>query len=436
MKSSDGVVLSLGSNLGDRLQNLKSAVELLGMKGLTEIQVSPVVETAAWLKPGSPREWNRPYLNLVLKAQSHLLATEGLRVCQEIEQKLGRQTNAVWSPRPIDIDLILWNGERMQSPELNLPHAGAFERPFVLDPWMALSPEQILRDSKSVLQFRRQLADPCPVLMGVVNITPDSFSDGGVNFSDESLREYFESIASSPPSIIDLGGQSTRPGATMISETEEWNRLNRALTQVEALHEGRVRPWISIDTTRAELARRAIEWGVEIINDVSGFEDPMMLELAASTQAQFVFMHHLGVPVNRAITLPVSSDPVAEVMRWADNKLNLFIKAGVAIERLIFDPGIGFGKTPEQSLTLIDRVSELKKLPVRVLIGHSRKSYQAKATATFTERYSHLDPNDRDAVTVQQSLEMTVNGVEFLRVHNVLAHRKAFLQFFSQENRK
>ena len=432
MKSNDGVVLSLGSNLGDRLQNLKSAAQLLGAAGLSEIQISPVVETAAWLKPGSPREWNLPYLNLILKAQSNFSAMEGLRVCQGIEQKLGRQTNAVWSPRPIDIDLILWNGERMKSPKLNLPHAGAFERPFVLDPWMALSPEQILNDSKSVLQFRRQLVDPCPVLMGVVNITPDSFSDGGVNFSEESLREYFKNIAASPPSIIDLGGQSTRPGATVISESEEWSRLSRALSQVEALHEDRVRPWISIDTTRAKLARRAIEWGVEMINDVSGFDDPMMLELAASAQAQFVFMHHLGVPVNRAVTLPLSSDPVDEVMRWAETKLNLFIKAGVASERLIFDPGIGFGKTPEQSLALIDRVGEFKKLPVRVLMGHSRKSYQAQAKV----RYSHLDPSDRDAVTVEQSLEMAVNGVEFLRVHNVLAHRKAFLQFFSQENRK
>ncbi len=428
----DVVVLSLGSNLGDRLQNLKAAVELLSVDVLSDIRVSPVVETAAWVKPGAPKEWMRPYLNLVIEAKSILSAGEAFKFCQSVELKLGRKAHEIWAPRTIDVDILLWNSEEIETAVLQIPHAGMRERPFVMDPWMALSPGRSLRGPRTVLNQRRLLTDSCPILMGIVNVTPDSFSDGGENFSEAALKAYFKRISHSPPSIIDLGAQLTRPGAVVVGESEEWSRLERALRQVEEIHKDRVRPWISIDTFRGSLAARAVEWGVELINDVSGFNDPEMIELAASTEAQFIFMHHLGVPVKPGTTLRGDCDPVLEVKHWALEKVNKLVQAGISMDRLIFDPGIGFGKTSEQSQALVNRVAEFKDLPVRVLVGHSRKAYQR----LVKERHTHLDLQDIDAVTIHQSLDMAASGVEFLRVHNVLAHRKAFLQYFSQERGK
>lgn len=417
---SDRVVLGLGSNQGDRLRHLRSAVNAISQRVLDDVRVSPVIETAAWLKPGAPAEWDLPFLNMVVEGRARLSSSETLKACLEIEQLEGRGQHAVWSPRPLDIDVLAWGDKTVSEPGLEIPHPGASIRPFVLDPWVHLSSSLRVPGFKgSVLETRRGLAQARPLLMAIVNITPDSFSDGGQFYSEASLTSLFRSLQETAPSIIDLGGQSTRPGAQIVGADEEWLRLRRALGLLQDAHAERVRPWVSIDTFRPELAVRAIDWGVEIINDVSGLKDPSMVELAAGTKAHFVFMHHVGIPVDRTRHLPTDRDPVEQVMEWALGRLDVFAKAGVDFDRLIFDPGIGFGKTAAQSLTLIRRAAEFKKLPVRVLFGHSRKSYQSK-----------IDPSaaaDREGITLAHSLHLAHQGIEILRVHNPKLHRSALL---------
>ena len=314
---------------------------------------------------------------------------------------------------------------RLDSPELTIPHPDVIERPFVLDPWAQISAGRRLPlgndngPSANLLALRRRLSQSRSLLMGIVNITPDSFSDGGQAFNEIDLADRLNQLLLAPPSIIDLGGQSTRPGAEIVGIDEEWRRLSLALELLRSYQKDRVRPWLSIDTFRPELARRAIEWGAEIINDVSGLSDPEMREVAAGSRAHFVFMHHCGIPVTLGQTLPVDCDPVAEIYIWAERQIETLTDAGIDVGRLIFDPGIGFGKTPEQSLQIIRRASEFQRLPVRVMFGHSRKSYQRRVDSS--------EMADRDAITLVHSLHLARSGVEILRVHNVAAHRSALL---------
>jgi len=312
----------------------------------------------------------------------------------------------------------------------------------VLDPWIHLDPSfRPPGSSEDLLASRRALHGARPALMAIVNVTPDSFSDGGRFFTDDDLRVRLRTLLDEAPPILDLGGQSTRPGAEVVSLEEEWSRVNRALDLVHDLVRedsaptttadddaddddasggaNPVGPWISVDTFRPEIARRALEKGARIINDVSGLDDPAMVELAAGSRAQFVFMHHLGVPVDRARSLPLDRDPVVAVREWALAKIDALSQAGVDPNRLIFDPGIGFGKLAPQSLEIIRRARELRALPVRLLVGHSRKSYQRQTDPSGSA--------DREAITLAHSLHLARAGVEILRVHDFRSHRSALL---------
>lgn len=433
------IAIALGSNQGDRLRNLRAAIAKLEGRVLTNLRCSPVIESAAWLKPGAPVEWDVPFLNMVVEGEALHAPMSTLSVCQSIEKEMGRGEHEVWSPRVIDIDVLAYGDQVVSEPNLTVPHAEIARRPFVLDPWVHLAPSYQLPigssppateigspngssqslSPQSLLQMRRRLSNARPLLMAILNITPDSFSDGGRFFDEETAAQRVGELLDLHPAMIDLGGQSTRPHAEMIDADEEWSRLSRALNIMKDMRAERVRPWLSIDTFRPEVAKKAIDWGVEIINDVSGLDDPEMRELARGTRAQFVFMHHMGVPADPERVLPPGADPVVEIMRWVENKLELFEKSGIDRDRLIFDPGVGFGKSAAHSVEIIRRAHEFKALPVRTLIGHSRKSYQKR-----------IDPSlsaDRDAITLAHSIFLASQGIEILRVHDIKSHRSALL---------
>lgn len=419
------VALSLGSNLGDRLAHLRFGVHALAGRGLLKrVRCSPVMETAAYLKPNAPDEWDRPFLNLVVDGQSTLNPQEFLRAVQSIEVEAGRGPHETWAPRPLDIDILAWGEAQIEAPGLSIPHREIANRAFVLDPWAALHPSRRLAGlNATVLELRRRNQLQQPLLMAIVNVTPDSFSDGGKAFLEADLQARLKDILDLRPAIIDIGGQSTRPGAEIVGLDEEWTRVQRALLALEPWRREPIRPWVSLDTFRPEIARRALEWGVEIINDVTGLTDPEMLRLARESQAQFVFMHHLGVPVDPRVHLPRECDPVAALHSWANTRVQHFVAQGIDPDRLIFDPGIGFGKLPRQSEELIKRAAEFKDLGVRVLFGHSRKSYQKQIVP---EPHTGVSA-DRDAVTLYHSLHLAQAGVEMLRVHDLRAHRSAWL---------
>jgi len=258
-----------------------------------------------------------------------------------------------------------------------------------------------------------------PRLMGIANITPDSFSDGGKALSTDAAIAHIAALVEAGAAIIDIGAESTRPDAVPLSAAEEWQRLETLLPQVLARWKGKV--ILSLDTRHAETAARALASGVDWINDVSGASDMALLEaVAAYPAAHYVLMHSLSVPARRNSHLPEDCDPVAVLQDFAMERLGILARHGIAAERVVYDPGIGFGKTAAQSWDIIRRIGELKQaLPMPILVGHSRKSFLKDVTAP------EAPAAERDAATLAVSLHLAAAGVEYLRVHAVAAHRQA-----------
>lgn len=241
-------------------------------------------------------------------------------------------------------------------------------------------------------------------IVGIINVTPDSFSDGGEYRDAAAALRAIDAQIKEGAAVIDIGAESTRPGAIPVTPEEEWTRLAPVL---EKLPQG-VR--YSMDTRHAETAKRALECGMHWINDVSGFADPAMVNAVRDTDCKLVVMHSLSVPANKNDVLPEGADPVECVLAWAQSRLASLEAGGIARWRLIFDPGIGFGKTAAQSLALLRGVTCFKMLGVPLLIGHSRKSFLAESALS------------RDEATLELSRELVRQGVDYLRVHDVAAH--------------
>ena len=253
-------------------------------------------------------------------------------------------------------------------------------------------------------------------LVGILNITPDSFSDGGHFNTHMAIEIHVAKMITEGAKIIDIGAESTRPGATPVTPEEEWRRLDPILsTVIKEAHSSDVR--ISLDTRYATTAEKALELGVDWINDVSSGEDPNMLPLIAQSDAYFVMTHHLGIPASKEKTLPEDSDVIEIIKSWMDEKIEQCVKHGISQDRLIVDPGIGFGKTAKQSLEIIKNIRALKEKGTALLVGHSRKS----CLALFTDE----KPESRDDVTAIVSAYLAAQGVDYLRVHDVESNQQA-----------
>ena len=415
------IFLGLGSNVGDRRAELGAAIAALERSDVGIARVSPIVESPALLPPGAPPEWNLPFLNLVLECRTDVGREELLARIKAIEKQRGRAAGDRWAPRPIDIDILLWNGDRATDARLTVPHPGITERNFVLAPLLALAPSLVIPDGagKTVLEHARALANHIPLWMGIVNLTPDSFSDGGEHASWDLVEADVERMWEAGAQIIDFGAESTRPGATPLTAAAELERLVPVLERVLAkLRPQRLRPLISVDTYHAATAREALALGVDVVNDVGGLGDPAMLELAATREADWVAMHSLTLPADPRRTLPPDADACAAVEQWLEERLETWRRAGLDLDRILFDPGIGFGKNPLQSLALLRNIRRFHKFGLRCLVGHSRKS--------FMQSFGSRDSNERDLATVGASLRLCQQGVDVLRVHNVPLHAAAY----------
>ena len=415
------IYLGLGSNLSNRRDNLARALGRLSAHGVRVVRVSPVVESPAMLPDDAPTEWNRPFLNLVAHCRTEESPEEVLDGLKAIERELGREDRGRWAPRPIDLDLLLYGRETLATKRLNVPHPGIAERAFVLTPLAALEPRMTIpgRGTRTVLELARAGHHHLPVWMGIVNLTPDSFSDGGELGDAASVETRVAELVTAGAQLVDLGAESTRPGATLLTSDEEWARLEPALGRlVDRYRADPLRPRLSIDTYHVETARRALALGADIVNDVSGLASPAMLELAATSGADFVAMHNLGLPADKARTLPADQDPTAAVERWAEERIAEWERAGLALARIAIDPGVGFGKNALQSLRILRDIERLHRFGLRLLVGHSRKSFMHQVAAP--------DRLDRDLFTVGASLRLCAAGVDILRVHNVEAHAAAF----------
>ncbi len=246
-------------------------------------------------------------------------------------------------------------------------------------------------------------------IMGILNVTPDSFSDGGSFVDVGRALDHALSMLDEGAAIIDVGGESTRPGAAEVGESDE---LARVVPVIEALHRERPGALISIDTAKARVAEAACAAGAAIINDVTGLRgDPRMAEVAAATRAGVVIMHMQGTPrtMQRA---PHYEDVVAEVRAFFETRLSLAVDAGIAPEAIVFDPGIGFGKTLEHNLALIRHLDRLEVAGRPLLLGVSRKSFIGRLIDS--ERLE-----DRAWPTVALTSFARELGVPLHRVHDV-----------------
>ncbi len=414
------VYLGLGSNLGHRRANLSRALASLANSGTHVLRVSPVVESPAMLPDDAPPEWNVPFLNLVAECRTDDPPNALLDRLKAIERDLGRGEHARWAPREIDLDILLWGNEQIATERLRVPHPGITERAFVLTPLAALEPLLTIpgRGHKTVLEWSRAPGRHIPLWMGIVNVTPDSFSDGG-RFEDwPAVDAHVDALHAAGAELIDVGAESTRPNAAALDASEEWARLEPVLGILLDKHAGEpLRPRFSVDTYHPETARRALALGVDLINDVSGLTSREMVELAGESGKDFVAMHNVGVPADPARTIPAGEDPVAAVERWLEERLREWQNAGLDLARIVFDPGIGFGKNPLQSLRLLRGIERFERYGLRCLVGHSRKSFMQRLAGEST---------DRDLFTIGVSLNLCAQSVEILRVHDVGAHVAAY----------
>jgi dihydropteroate synthase len=258
-------------------------------------------------------------------------------------------------------------------------------------------------------------AGSLPLFMGIVNTTPDSFSDGGMFLEHTSAVDHALRLIDDGADIIDIGGQSTRPGSDAVRLDEE---LHRVMPVVEGLRRRRDVP-ISVDTSKAEVARQAIAAGAQIINDVTSLrDDPAMIDVVADSNAGVVIMHMLGTPATMQDN-PTYGDVVSEVTAFLAERLEWLASRGVAAERVAVDPGIGFGKRVEHNLRLLRELEPLARLGRPILIGPSRKN--------LIGRVLNRPIGQRVFGTVGACVACFLRGAHILRVHDVAAVRDAVL---------
>ena len=251
------------------------------------------------------------------------------------------------------------------------------------------------------------------LVMGIVNVTPDSFSDGGKFFSPEVAISHASKLITQGADIIDIGGESTRPGAEPVSESEE---LKRVIPVIEKIRTDNPTILISIDTTKASVAKYAVEAGANIINDVSGLSfDNNMTGIVESLNVPIVIMHMKGNPQNMQLN-PKYKDIVNEILDFFKIKIKIAIQSGINRSMIILDPGIGFGKTVDHNFELLSRLNEFNVLELPIMIGPSRKS--------FIGITLDLPPEDRVEGTAAAVSAGVMNGASIVRVHDVKSMKR------------
>jgi dihydropteroate synthase len=263
----------------------------------------------------------------------------------------------------------------------------------------------------------RVFEGPGPFLMGVVNATPDSFSDGGRHLDRDAAVACAERLLAEGADLVDVGGESTRPGAADVPAEEE---IRRVVPVVAALRARGCAAPISIDTRKAEVARAALDAGADLVNDVSALADPALAELVAARGVPVVLMHMRGTPADMA-SRAVYGDVVGEVERELAGSLARAVALGVLEERVILDPGLGFAKRAEHSVALIAALPRLRaRLGRPLLVGPSRKSFIAAVAGGAAA-------GERLPGTLAAVAACVLAGVEYVRVHDVAAARQAAL---------
>lgn len=253
---------------------------------------------------------------------------------------------------------------------------------------------------------KRSLALNSPIVMGILNVTPDSFSDGGEFSCFERACRHADEMVAQGALIIDIGGESTRPGAADVTQEEELNRVIPLIEYVAKHHD----VWISIDTSKAEVMSQAIHAGAHMINDVRALQAVNALEVAAALNVPVCLMHMQGQPRTMQSS-PVYSDIVEDISDFFEQRIAACLKAGISREHILIDPGFGFGKTLAHNYELLNRLSEFNRLACPLLIGLSRKSMIGGLLSR--------EPQARLAGSLGGALLAAQQGASIIRVHDV-----------------
>lgn len=277
--------------------------------------------------------------------------------------------------------------------------------------------KDILQTRTWVFEGLRRELGQTPLIMGIVNVTPDSFSDGGQFLAQQSAVGHALKLVTEGADILDVGGESTRPGADEVPLDEE---LRRVIPVIEQLAKSTTVP-ISVDTSKAAVARQALRAGASIVNDVSGLLfDPDMIEVCRESRCGVSVMHIQGTPRTMQVE-PHYDDVVAEICEYFAERLATLEQAGIDPERIVLDPGIGFGKTAQHNLEILSNIAAFRALGRPVLIGHSRKR--------FLHKLIQREVDERLFGTVGVTLALARQHVDLVRVHDVAANRDALAAY-------
>ncbi|MBL8497166.1 dihydropteroate synthase [Nitrosomonas sp. JL21] len=273
------------------------------------------------------------------------------------------------------------------------------------------------------LTDQNQLLHPNrPLIMGIVNITPDSFSDGGRYLSTQDAIQHARNLINEGADILDLGGESTRPGSLSVSIDEE---LHRVIPVLEALRDTQIP--ISIDTSKPEVMKEAIEAGAYMINDVNALQNPSALEvISKNSSIKVCLMHMQGTPQNMQ-QQPRYTHVIDEVSNFLQRRVAAAVEAGISKERLVIDPGFGFGKTLHHNLTLLSQLNQLEIMDIPILVGISRKSMLGAITGNNVENRLHE--------SIAAALLAVVKGAKIVRVHDVKATKDALAVYAALQNK-
>ncbi|WPX97577.1 dihydropteroate synthase [Candidatus Fokinia crypta] len=431
------VYVAFGSNVGCRISNIRKALDELKKLELSDVRHTHCIETSPILLPNSPIEWSAPYLNAVASFTTAIKLEQLLILLQEIEKKLGRPTQRLkWAPRIIDIDILMTDSRIMSNtPFLTLPHPEILNRPFLIHLLATLEPSlTFFSDNQYTNKTFLEIAHCTnaiqnlgeyksfaiyPKIMGILNVTEDSFSDGGLYNTREKAVSHFISLENAGASIIDIGAESTRPGAKKLSHEEEYTQLDNILSAIGDINS---KVEISIDSYHFNVIQRILEKYSNIISYINLVQwnfKPYEIHILSQYEIKFIIMHSLSVPPSPTFVLPTSTDLIQYIGEWSNYIVDCAIANGISASNLILDVGIGFGKTHYQSIELLRRLRDFKNAFVRnlpILVGHSRKSY--------INAISLQTPIDRDLETSIISASIA-QYTDYLRVHNVTDTHRA-----------
>ncbi|KAI1434549.1 Dihydropteroate synthase [Xylaria sp. CBS 124048] len=464
--------IALGSNLGDRVAMIEQACREMDARGIRVKRTSSLWET----EPMYVLDQGR-FVNGACEVETELEPLPLLEALQDIEKSMGREKVIDKGPRNIDLDILLYENEKVSHPRLQIPHPLIAEREFVLRPLAELIPDRALdaaRPWKLIQDYLNELAPPSgehieplstltplgpsrtPLhalrstrttqVMAILNVTPDSFSDGGLyvppsearsqamtgqngklsshRSSSPSLQAYLDDLRStilhfiaSGATLIDVGGQSSAPGTQEVSVSEELSRVLPAISLIRSMPEAS-HVSISVDTYRAAVAEAAIAAGAHIVNDVSaGCLDDAMLPTVARLGCSVCLMHMRGTPTTMSKLNEYPEGLVPTLAKELRERVEAAEKAGIRRWRIILDPGMGFAKIGDQNLEILRHMPELRRWPglegLPWLLGSSRKSFVGKITGV-------AKPGDRVYGTAATVTAAVQGGADIVRVHDVL----------------